>query len=183
MTRPAPHPSRRPLRHTGVGAVELVTLLVSVAVAAGLTLPKLAGHPAAAAEAAASSLAADLSYAHRLAAETGRPHYVVFDPAASSYAVYVDRPAGTPVPNLTTGRAFAVWVGTDQTAGAALVGVDLGGRAGTVLSFDPSGPVAAGPAGGPMLPLPSAARVTVAAGFYRWTVTVDPDTGDVGFEP
>ena len=75
----------------GLTLVELMVTLAVLAVLAGVAVPYvLAGLPGYRAGGAARQVVADLRLARTLAVERGLRTFVAFDPAASTYAVYVD---------------------------------------------------------------------------------------------
>jgi len=149
-------------RHAAVGGfslLEMVLVLVILAIAAAIAVPR---HAAAVAryrtEAAARRIAADLVQARSLARQTSRDQTVVFDTAADCYTLVgfddPDRP----------GRPYTVAL-AEAPYHANLTGVAFGEEAS--VTFDGFG--AADQSG----------KVAVQVGGYRWTVTVDGESGEV----
>lgn len=139
--------------------LELVLVLVILGIAAAIAVPR---HAAALARYRAQTCArrveADLARARSLAQETSSDQAVVFDPAADCYTL-----AGWDDPD-RPGQPYTVALGGDPHR-ADLVAASFG--SGSTVTFNGYG-------------LPQdGGTVTVQAGDYAWTVSVDGETGEV----
>ncbi len=152
--------------------VELIVVMVILAIAAMLAVPMISSAADVQVRSAANMIAADLDYAKSMAISTQQYHSVVFNPAEEKYEVHdasgnvIDHP-------IRAGSDFVV----DLQADSRLRRVDIASAdfdSQTTITFDYLG----SPYSPPLNPLNSGV-ITLSAGSFSMTVTVEPMTGYV----
>lgn len=148
-------------------------VVVIIGIAAAMVVPMMSSAASFQARSAANMVAADLEYAKSMAISRGRLYAVVFDVDAESYEIVEDR-NGTaiPIPHPITKEASYV---VNFGAGTRLDRVDIGDAdfdGTTTVKFNYLG----SPFNGNNADLNDGA-ITLAAGDFSKTITVEPVTG------
>jgi prepilin-type N-terminal cleavage/methylation domain-containing protein len=171
-----PRPSQRthtsPPARRGVTLVELVVVLVCLSLAAAIVLPGFNSLPSIGLRSAAEALVADLEYAQQQSmAHSDDCRAVVFDPATNSYWI---APGSNPVaagaiPHPVDKLPFVSEFGAGRLSHLGMVRIescDAGGD--NRIVFRSLG----------QLDQTNAARIVLASGQRRITITLDPTTGE-----
>ena len=164
---------RRPgMQKNAFTFIELIVVVVILSIAAVLAIPMISSAADVQVRSAANMIAADLDYAKSMAISTQQNHSVVFDPANEKYEV--QDATGTVIDHpLKPGSPFVV----DLQSDSRLSRVDIVSAAFDSLStvkFDYLG----SPYNGSGTALNSG-QITLQAGTFSMTITVEPMTGYV----
>jgi prepilin-type N-terminal cleavage/methylation domain-containing protein len=160
------------IRENAFTIVELIVVMVILAVAAMLAVPMISSAADVQVRSAANMIAADLDYAKSMAISRQQNHSVVFDTANESYEV---RDAGGNVIEhpVKAGTNFVVDLQADgRLSRVDIVSADFDSQ--TTVTFDYLG----SPYNSTANPLNSGV-ITLQAGSFSMTVTVEPMTGYV----
>ena len=152
--------------------VELIVVMVILAIAAMLAVPMISSAADVQVRSAANMIAADLDYAKSMAISRQKNHSVIFDPANESYEVH--DASGTVIDHpIKGGSDFVVDLQADSRLSRVdIVSADFDAQ--TTVTFDYLG----SPLTPPANPLNSGV-ITLGAGSFSMTVTVEPMTGYV----
>ena len=126
--------SIRRLPRTSVGGftlIELLTVLVIVAVLAGVAVPTLNTMSGSRSSMAARQLLRDLTFARQRAIATGTTSWVVFNTPLSRWTVMAENPlapgraGATAISDLATGRTYVISLNTGDFVGVTITGCNF----------------------------------------------------------
>jgi len=154
--------------------IELIVVMVILSIAALLAIPMISSAADVQVRSAANMIAADLDYAKSMAISRQQNYSVVFDPANDSYEVrdasgnVIDHP-------IKAGSPFKVELQSDSRLSRVdITGADFDPDSQTTVTFDYLG----SPYNGSGAALNSG-QITLQAGSFSMTITVEPMTGYV----
>lgn len=166
----------------GFTLIELIVIVVIIGIAAMLSVPMFSSAADVQMRTAANMIASDLEYAKSMAITHQQNYSVVFDPDTESYAVGVVNAAGSfePITHPTNPTAhFRINLAADRrTDQVDIVAVNFDGAASNAVTFDSLGGPYSGLPDSDMTPL-NTGQVSLSAGGFSCTVTVEPVTGYV----
>ncbi len=156
--------------------IELIVVMVILAIAAVLAIPMISSAADVQIRSAANMIAADLDYAKSMAISRQQYYSVVFDPANDSYKVRnasedpIDHP-------LKPGSPFVVNFQSDSRLSRVdIVSADFDPDSQPSVTFDYLG----SPYSGTDIVNPlNSGQITLQAGSFSMTITVEPMTGYV----
>ncbi len=156
--------------------VELIVVMVILAIAAMLAVPMISSAADVQVRSAANMIAADLDYAKSMAISRQQYYSVVFDSANESYEVH--NSGGTVIDHpIKAGSNFKVDLRSDSRLSRVdIFNADFDPESQPAVSFDYLGSPYSGT--GTANPLNSG-QITLQAGSFSMTVTVEPMTGYV----
>ena len=175
----------RPLRGRGRSAftlVEILTVLMILGIVAALLVPQAGGQSDFDAAAAARAVMSDLLYAQNRAISTQQMTYVSFNLSQQQYGLYSSMSPQVvlthPVNQNNYVRTFSS-SGLNNIASASLTSANFGGQ--TTIAFDEMGATYSyNSVSNTTTSMTSAGTIVVSSGNYSLTISVDPDTGDMG---
>ncbi len=169
---------QQPLRPVSSRALTIVELLITVlclAIAAAIVVPALGDTASWQLRSAAELLVADLEYARCEAISHGDdPRILVVNADGGGYSIVTRSDPSTPVVNPIGAVPYALQFGSGRAASMPRVRIsasELGDD--NLLGFGPFGE----------LEQSTPATLTLSAGSYRITVTLDPITGEATVGP
>ena len=124
----------------GFTLIELITVVVIVAILAGVAVPILGSVGAARSGMAGKQILRDMTFARQRAVATGAVSWIVFNTGAGTWSVLAENPASpgragaTVLNDLATGRPYTTTVGTGEYAGVSITSCNFG--AGQEVGFD-----------------------------------------------
>ncbi len=181
------HHGYRPLVAKGRSAftlVEILTVLVILGILSAILVPQLGGQSDFDAAAAARAVMSDLLYAQNRAIGTQQMQYVSFNVSQQRYGLYSLMSPQTvlthPVNHNNYVRTFGA-SGLNNIDASSLTSASFAGQA--TIAFDEMGaPYSYNTATNSVTLLSSAGTVVVSSGSYSLTISIEPDTGDMGVQ-
>ncbi|MEL7239371.1 MAG: prepilin-type N-terminal cleavage/methylation domain-containing protein [Planctomycetota bacterium] len=171
--------------HRGFTLIEIIISVLIIGIVASMAITAVNANSSTQAEAAAKSLAAQLSFARDRAVGRGQWHYVVVHGDFRTVAVNtMNLGSFVPVTEPYSSEVLELSLRRDGTAdfdGVTLSEVDIGGR--FVLAFDENGtPHSASNSGTSPVELRSESAFRLSSSGATFRVTVSPIIGDVTIE-
>lgn len=154
--------------------IELIVVMVILSIAAMLAVPMISSAADVQVRSAANMIAADLDYAKSMAISRQQYYSVVFDSANESYEVH-DKDGNVIEHPVKTGFLFEVDLQSDSRLSRVdIVSADFDSQ--TSVTFDYLGSPYSGTGTGNPL---NSGQITLQAGSFSMTITVEPMTGYV----
>ena len=163
------------IRKNAFTIIEIIVVMVILSIAAVLAVPMISSAADVQVRSAANMIAADLDYAKSMAISRQQNHTVIFDIANESYEVH--DPCGVIDHPIKTGSDFVVDLQNDgRLSRVDVVSAAFDPGSQTSVTFDYLGSPYSGTDTATSL---NSGVITLQAGTFSMTVTVEPMTGYV----
>ncbi len=159
----------------------MATVVVVIGILTAVAVPVFSQNDDLTAAAAARLVMADLLYAQSQAIATQQSQFVSFNRTGTGgYSLYSGQPLTTVITNPTTLKPYMVAFGSGAMADVAFSGMTLDDQNNTVLGFDPLGvPYVCRTSTTPVA-LAATGQLVLTCGSTKVTLSIEPDTGDIG---